>query len=97
MLSDNSSIPMRALLDQNWLIPYPLGFDDNKIFKEQLGILTSVQVCNIIYLRTNEKLLEESESEDQTLAPKITSQDSASDGDLDSKEVNSEESQPLVT
>lgn len=37
-------------------------------------------------------MLKESESEDHTLALKITSKDSTSDGDLDYEEVNSEES-----
>lgn len=43
------------------------------------------------------KVLEESESEDQTLVLKITFEDSTSEGDPDSKEVNSKETQPLVT
>lgn len=53
-----------TLLEQNLLIPYPLGWYDNKVFKEQLGILTFVQVWRIISLRTYEEMLEESESED---------------------------------
>lgn len=76
-----------------------MDFDDNKVFKEHLGILTFVKVCRIISLRTYEEMLEESEYEleDQTLALKITYEDSSSDGDPDSEEVNSEESHPLVT
>lgn len=77
------------MLEQNWLIPYSLGFDDNKLFKEQWGILISIQVCKIISLRTDEEMLKESESKDQTLALKITLQDSASDRDPDCEEVNS--------
>lgn len=50
-----------------------MSFDDNKVFNEQLGILTSVQVCKIISLRIDEEMLEESESEDQTLTLKNTS------------------------
>ena len=44
-------------------------------------------------------MLEESEfeHEDQTLALKTTFEHSASDGDPDSEEVNSEKSQPLAT
>lgn len=34
-----------SILEQNLLIPYALGFDDSKVFKEKLGIITSVQVC----------------------------------------------------
>ena len=68
------------MFKQNCLIPYPLGYDDNKVFKEQLGILTSLQVCRIIWLKTDEKKLEDSTSEDQTLALKITSEDSGFDG-----------------
>lgn len=51
------------LLEQNWLIPYTLGFDDNKVFKEQLDTLIFVQVCRIIRLRTDEEKLEDSEAE----------------------------------
>lgn len=50
-----------------------------------------------ISFRTNKEMLKEFEFEDHTLPLKITSKDSTSDGDPDSKEVNSEESQPLVT
>ena len=42
-------------------------------------------------------MLEESKSEDQTMALKITYEDSGSNGDPDSEEVNYEEIQPLVT
>lgn len=83
-------------MEQNWLLPYPIGYDGNKVFKEQLSILTSIQVCKITSLRTDEEILEEFESEDQTLALKITSEDSASDRDPNYEEVNSKESQPLV-
>lgn len=38
------------LLEQNWFVLYPLGFDDNKVFKEQLRILINVQVCKTIDL-----------------------------------------------
>lgn len=41
-------------------------------------------------------MIEEVEFEDQTLALKITFEDSAFDGDLDSGEVKSEDSQPLM-
>lgn len=88
---------MVTLVGKNWLIPYPLGFYDNKVFKEKLYILTYVQVCRIIYLRTDEKKLDESAFEDQTLALKITSEDSTSDRVPDTKKVNSKESQSLVT
>lgn len=77
------------------MIPYPLDLVDNKVFKEQLGYLTSVQLCRNISFRTNEEMFDE--SEDQTLTLKTTFEDSASDGDPYSKEVNSEESQPMVT
>lgn len=68
-----------VVLEQNWLIPYPLDFDDNKVFKEQRGILTSFQVCKIISLRTDEEFFEEYVSEDQALALKITYEDPSSD------------------
>lgn len=68
------------MLKQNWLKPCPLGFDDNKLFKEQLGILTFVQVCRFIRLRTDEEKLEDFESEVHILALKITSEDYDSDG-----------------
>lgn len=32
------------MLEQNWFVPYCLGFDDKKIFKEKLGILMFVQI-----------------------------------------------------
>lgn len=67
-------------MEQSWLIPYPLSFDGNKLFKEQLGILTFIQVWRIIRLRTYEEKLEDSESKVQTLALKITYEDSGSDG-----------------
>lgn len=51
----------------------------------------------IISLRTNEDMFEESESEYQTLVLKITSKDYDSYGDPCYEEVNSKESQPLVT
>lgn len=35
---------------------HPLGFDDNKVLKEKLGILTYVQVCRIINLKFHSKL-----------------------------------------
>ena len=50
------------------------------------------KLAGIYSLRTYEEMLEESESEDQTLALNITSKDSVSNGDLDS-----EESHLLVT
>lgn len=78
-------------MEQKWLIPHPLGFDDNKVFKKQLGILTSVQAYMIISLRTYEEMIEESESEDQTQALNITFEDSSFE------EVNSEESHTMVT
>lgn len=84
------------MLQQNWLIPYPLGFYDNEVFKEELGILTYVQVCRNISFIIDEEMLEESESEDQTLALKTTSVDSTSHGDPDSEEFNSNESHSLV-
>lgn len=70
------------------LILYPLGFNDNKVLKEQLDILTFVQVCRNISLRTDEEMLEESESKSKDRIPtlKITSEDSASDGDPDSED-----------
>ena len=37
------------LLEQSWVIPYSLGFDDNKIFKEELDKLMCVQVCKYKY------------------------------------------------
>lgn len=36
---------------------YPLGFDDNKLVKEQMGILTYVQVCRIISIEFILKLI----------------------------------------
>lgn len=96
MCSLSLLIYLSNLLEQNRLIPYLIGFDNNKVFKEQLAIITSVQVCRIISLGTNE-MLEESESKDWILALKITSEYFSSDGDPNSKEVSSEESQPLVT
>lgn len=75
------------MLEQNWFIPHPLCFDDNKVFKVQLGILTSIQVCKIIKLRTDEEKIDYSASEVQTLVLME---------ELDSEEVNSKESQPLV-
>lgn len=62
------------------MIPYPFGFDDNKVFKEQLDIVTFVQVCRIILLTTNKEKLEDFVSKDQTMTLKITSKDSGSDG-----------------
>lgn len=53
-----------CMFEQYWLIPYPLGFDDKKVFKEKLVILTFVQVCRIISLRTYEEMIKESEFED---------------------------------
>ena len=86
-------------MEQKLLILYPLGFDNNKVFKEKLCILTYVQVYKNISFRIDEEMLEkyESESEDQTLALKTTPEDSASDRDPNFEEVKSEESHPLVT
>lgn len=42
-------------------------------------------------------MVEESEYEDHNMTLKITPEDFASDGYLDSKEVNYEERQPLMT
>ena len=68
-----------------------------KVFKEQLDTLTFVQVYRIISLRTYEEMLEQYELEDPTMTLNITYEHSSSDGNPDSEEVNSEESQPLVT
>ena len=62
------------------MIPYSLGFYDKKLFKEKLGALTYIQVCMIIWLRTDEEKFEESPFKDQTHALKITSEDFESDG-----------------
>lgn len=37
----------------NKICSHPLGFDDNKVLKEQMVILTYVQVCKIITLAFN--------------------------------------------
>lgn len=38
------------------IVYIPLGFDDNKVLKEQLGILSYIQVCKIISLKFNLEL-----------------------------------------
>ena len=62
------------VLEQN--CSYSLDFNDNKVFNEQMDILTYVQVCRIIsfkinlvltLIRTYEEKLKASESDDSEL------------------------------
>ena len=40
----------------NKICSCPLGFNDNKVLKEQLGIVTYVQVCRMVSLKFNSEL-----------------------------------------
>lgn len=42
---------LKKIWEQNWLIPHPLGFDDNIVFEKQFRILTYVQVCRNIIIK----------------------------------------------